>query len=181
MDCSLLSPVGGSWPRATAEKRSRARGLSRSAEARSPRVIEGAWQGTELERPAGGLGAFLCPAAQGRHNPNLLNPSGLASSHLPGLRDRGARNRSSSSGSQWGKNRVGLGIRRCAAMNKKVCPLPPPLGCLGEPTLPGNRSPPSSSVTLIQASSSWISALQPLLWQKPSKAGGGWSSIQSLP
>lgn len=89
MDCSLLSPVGGSWPRATAEKRSRARGLSRSAEARSPRVIEGAWQGTELERPAGGLGAFLCPAAQGRHNPNLLNPSGLASSHLPGLRDRG--------------------------------------------------------------------------------------------
>lgn len=54
--CSLLSPVGGSWPWATAEKRSRAAGLSRSAAARNPRVMEGAWQGAELERPAGSLG-----------------------------------------------------------------------------------------------------------------------------
>lgn len=42
---SLLTPVGGSGPRATAEKRSRARGLSRSAAARNPRVTEGACGG----------------------------------------------------------------------------------------------------------------------------------------
>lgn len=42
---SLLTPVGGSGPRATAEKRSRARGLSRSTAARNPRVMEGACGG----------------------------------------------------------------------------------------------------------------------------------------
>lgn len=44
--------------------------------------MEGAWQGAELERPAGGLGAALCPAAQ----EGTTQTSGLASGHLPGLR-----------------------------------------------------------------------------------------------
>lgn len=53
---ALLSPEGGSWPRATAEKRSRARGLSRSVAARNPRVTEGAWRGQNWRGLLGAAG-----------------------------------------------------------------------------------------------------------------------------
>lgn len=73
----LPSPAGGSWPRATAEKRSRATGLSRSAAAWNPGPIEDAWGG-------GGTGEAGQAAGEG-HDLNLAWPL----VQMPGPRGRG--------------------------------------------------------------------------------------------
>lgn len=71
------------------------------------------------------------------------------------------------------EQRDGIGIQGCAVENWSLSTASSP-SMSGRATVlgpansrSGNRSPPSSSVTLTQTSWPWISPLQPLLWQKP--------------